>query len=158
MMGGTMFATTPVEPSPLARKEERTMPDLREIEQTILANGRVDGHELEALRQLLYADGKIDRREADFLVELHKRVQHKTPAFEKFFYGAIKHHILTDGNIDREEAAWLRQMLFADGKIDDEERQFLHELKGEAKQVSPEFTALFKECMKQPPEQRTCGG
>jgi len=130
---------------------------LREIEQTILATGRVDGPELEVLRQQLYAGGKIERREADFLVELHKRVQHRTPAFERFFYQAIKDHILAHGRIDAEEAAWLRRMLFADGKIDDEERKFLHELKGEAKQVSREFDVLFEESMKQPPEQRTCG-
>lgn len=49
-------------------------------------------------------------------------------------------------------------MLFADGKIKDEERKFLHEFKGEAKQVSPEFEVLFAECMKTAPEQRTCGG
>ena len=133
------------------------MEHLREIEQAILANGRVDGPELEALRRQLYASGKIERREADFLVELHKRVQHKTPAFEQFFYQAIKDHILAHGRIDAEEAAWLRRMLFADGKIEDEERKFLHELKGEAKQVSPEFEVLFHECMKRPPEQRTCG-
>ena len=65
--------------------------------------------------------------------------------------------ILADGGIDAEEAVWLRQMLFADGKISDEERKFLRELKGEATQVGPEFKALFEECMKQPPEQRTCG-
>jgi uncharacterized tellurite resistance protein B-like protein len=130
---------------------------LREIEHAILANGRVDGHELEALRRQLYASGKIERREADFLVELHKRVQHRTPAFEHFFYQAIKDHILAHGRIDAEEAAWLRQMLFADGKIDDQERKFLHELKGEAKEVSREFDVLFAESMKQPPEQHTCG-
>jgi uncharacterized tellurite resistance protein B-like protein len=130
---------------------------LREIEQAILANGRADGTELEALRRQMYASGKIERREADFLVELHKRVQHKTPAFEQFFYQAIKDHILAHGRIDAEEAAWLRRMLFADGKIDDEERKFLHELKGEARQVSREFHVLFDECMKEPPEQRTCG-
>ncbi len=134
------------------------MQNLRAIEEKILANGRVDTPELEMLRKELYADGKIDRQEADFLVELHKRVQHKTPAFEHFFYQAIKHHILEDGRIDGEESAWLRQMLFADGKIDDLERKFLHELKGEAKQVGPEFEALFTECMKQPQEQHTSGG
>jgi len=134
-----------------------TMLHLRQLEQNILANGRVDGNELEALRRHLYADGKVGRREADFLVERHKRVQHMTPAFEHFFYQTIKHHILTAGRIDVEEAAWLRQMLFADGRIDDEERKFLHELKGEAGQVCREFQALFDECMKQPPEQRTCG-
>jgi uncharacterized membrane protein YebE (DUF533 family) len=51
----------------------------------------------------------------------------------------------------------LRRMLFADGKIDDEERKLLHELKGEAKEVSREFEALFAESMKQPQEQHTCG-
>src|SRR5579864_4597906 len=133
------------------------MLELRQIEHDILARGRVDGHELDALRAQLYTGGKIERREADFLVELHKRVQHMTPAFEQFFYQAIKEHILAHGRIDAEETAWLRRMLFADGKIDDEERKFLHELKGEAKQVSREFDMLFEESMKQSSEQRTCG-
>ena len=132
---------------------------LRQIEQDILATGRLDGPHLELLRREVYAEGKIDRRGGpDFLVELHKRVQHLTPAFEHFFYAAIKAHILEDGRIDAEESAWLRRMLFADGKIDDQERKFLHELKGEAKEVGPDFEALFKECMKQPQEQHTSGG
>jgi hypothetical protein len=48
-------------------------------------------------------------------------------------------------------------MLFADGKIDDRERKLLHELKGEAGQVCPEFELLFVESMKMPQEQHTCG-
>src|SRR5580765_835953 len=90
---------------------------LKQIEHDILAVGKVGGRELEALRHALYADGKIDRAEADFLVELHKRVQHMTPAFEHFFYQAVKDHVLADGRIAAEEAAWLRQSLFADGQI-----------------------------------------
>jgi hypothetical protein len=133
------------------------MPDLRQIEHDILAHGRVDSRELGVLRRQLYAGGKIERREADFLVNLHKRVQHLTPAFERFFYQAIKDHVLTHGRIDAEEAAWLRRILLADGKIKDEERTLLHELKGEAGQVCREFQALFEESMKQPPEQHTCG-
>jgi hypothetical protein len=39
----------------------------------------------------------------------------------------------------------------------DEERTFLHELKGEAKQVSRAFELLFGDIMEQPPEQRTSG-
>jgi hypothetical protein len=85
-------------------------------------------------------------------------VRYRTHRFEQFFYNAIKKHILTDGRIDAEETAWLRQMLFFDEKIDDEERAFLRQLKGEAEEVSPEFEALFEECMKQPPEQHTSGG
>jgi uncharacterized tellurite resistance protein B-like protein len=133
------------------------MRNLREIEERVLANGRVEGHEIEALRQLLYAGGKIDRAAADSLVVMHKRVRQRTPGFEKFFYDAIKDHILADGRITAEETAWLRQMLFADGKIDDEERNFLRRLRGEAKEVGPEFEALFAESMKQPAEQRTSG-
>jgi hypothetical protein len=133
------------------------MMKLRQIEQDILATGKVDTPELEVLRQEMHAHGNIERPEADFLVELHKRVQHLTPAFEQFFYQAIKDHILAQGRIDAEEAAWLRRMLFADGKFEDEERKFLHELKGEAEQVSREFEVLFEESMKQPREQRTCG-
>jgi hypothetical protein len=133
------------------------MRDLRHTEQVILASGRVDGAGLEELRRQLYVHGKIDRPGADFLVELHKRVQHMTPAFEHFFYQAIKNHVLNAGRIDAEEVAWLRRMLFADGTIKDEERKFLHELKGEAKHVSPEFEALFAGSMKQPQEAHTCG-
>ncbi|MBV9122078.1 MAG: hypothetical protein JO112_01800 [Planctomycetes bacterium] len=124
------------------------MPNLRQLEEDILATGKVDSEKLEMLRRELYADGKIDRREADFLVELHKRVQRPTHAFTQFFYKAIKDHLLADGRIDAEEAAWLRQMLYADGIIDEHERKFLHELKGEAQQVSPEFEALFQEALK----------
>lgn len=130
---------------------------LQAIEHEILAHGRVDGHHLEELRRQLYAGGKIERREADFLVELHKRVQHRTPAFERFFYQAIKDHILANGRIDVEETTWLRRLLFADGKVKDEERTFLHELKGEAGPVCREFQVLFEESMKSPPEQHTCG-
>src|ERR1041385_7326315 len=129
------------------------MPELRQIENDILAHGKVDGHHLEVLRERVYVDGKIDRRGADFLVELHKRVQHLTPAFDQFYYQAVKDHILAGARIDAEKAAWLRRMLFADGLIEDEERKLLHELKGEAEQVSREFEVLFAECMAEPQEQ-----
>jgi hypothetical protein len=121
------------------------MLDMRQIERDILATGKIEGQELEMLRSQVYAGGKIDRPTADLLAYLQKRVQHRTPAFESFFYQAIKDHILADGRIDAEETAWLRQMFFVDNKIDDQQHKFLHELKGEAKQVSPEFEALFKE-------------
>lgn len=133
------------------------MMKLRQIEQAILAKSRVDGAELEELRAAIYGNGGVDRPKADFLAELHKRVERMTPAFDHFFYQAVKDHVLADGRIDADETAWLRQLIFADGTIDDQERKLLHELKGEAKEVGPEFAALFRECMKQPPEQHTCG-
>jgi hypothetical protein len=134
------------------------MANLKQLMAEVLADGRIDGQSIERLKQELYADGKIDRSEADFLVELHKRVQRPAgPGWGQFFYKAIKDHILADGSIDAEETAWLRQMLWEDGQIDEDERKFLHELRGEAKQVSPEFEALFAECMKQPIPSHTSG-
>ena len=89
--------------------------------------------------------------------ELHKRVQRRSPAFDQFFYQAVKDHVLADGRIGREQADWLRQALFAGRKPRDEDRKFLHELKGEAKQMSPAFETLYTEVMKQPHEQHTSG-
>ena len=133
------------------------MLNFREIEERVLANGKIKGHEIEALKHDLYSDGKIDRKAADFLVVLHKRVRQPSPGFEKFFYQAIKDHVLHDGRITAGEADWLRRMVFHDGRIDDQERKFLHQLRGEAKEASPEFDRLFEECMKQPMEPHTSG-
>jgi hypothetical protein len=69
----------------------------------------------------------------------------------------IEQAILVRGRVDAEETAWLRRMLLADEKIDDTERKFLHELKGEAREVSPEFEVLFAEAMKMPQERHTSG-
>jgi len=134
------------------------MVDLRGLEERILRNGRVEGHEIEVLRTALLTNGTFNLREADFLVELHKRVQQRTHAFEQFFYNAIKKYILADGRIGPEKSEWLRRMVLQDDKVEDEEREFLRQLKGEAAELSPEFDALFGECMNYPPEQRTSGG
>lgn len=133
------------------------MQDLRRIEQDILARGKVDSEHLEALQRRLYATGAIGRPEADFLVELHKRVRHPNPGFERLFSRAIRDHVLADGRIDPAEAAWLRQAVFADGVLRDEDRKLLHELHGEASSRSREFEALFAEAMKVPPERQTSG-
>lgn len=127
----------------------------REIEERILLNGKVDGQDLDVMRKLLYADEKIDRSEANFLVELHKRVKDRSPAFERFFYNAIKDHILADGKISARETDWLRQMLLDDERIEDEERKFLYELKGGAREFGPEFEQLVIDCEQYPPEEHT---
>jgi hypothetical protein len=133
------------------------MQELRRIEQDILTRGKVDSDHLLALRLALYTGGPVGRPEADFLVELHKRVQRPNPGFEHLYYRAIKDHVLVDGRVDAAEAAWLRDVLLAEGTIKDEERKFLHELKGEAQVVSREFEILFREAMKLPQERHTCG-
>lgn len=131
------------------------MRDFRSIETQILANGRVAGPELEALRRIFATDAPIDRQAADFLVVLHKRVRQHSPAFDQFFYQSIKRHLLHDSRIDAEAADWLRQILFQDGAVSDDERELLRELKGEANGVSPEFERLCSDCMRKPAEART---
>ena len=70
---------------------------------------------------------------------------------------AIVTPMLEDGRIDADKAGWLRQTVFLDGLLKDEGRKLLHELKGEAKEVSRDFEALYVECMKRPMESHTCG-
>ena len=139
---------TILEPDMLTRQ-------MREIEGPIIANGRLEDHELRLLEHLLYADGKIDRKEANFMVELHKRVPNRSPAFEKFFYKVLKNHVLGNGFIGPVEVTWLRDVLLDDDRIDDEERKFLRELKGEASKFPKEFEKLYKEAMNMPQEQHT---
>ncbi|MBX9584510.1 MAG: TerB family tellurite resistance protein [Gemmataceae bacterium] len=124
------------------------MPQLRALMEKFLADGKVDGREVEALGDLLPPGRAISRAEADFLVELHRRVDRVTPAFERFFFQAIKRHVLTDGAIDPEEATWLRRMVLADGRVSEREKKLLRELRGEAARTCPEFEALLAECVK----------
>ena len=127
------------------------MPNWQEIKERVAAQGRVEDYEVENLHRVLYSDGKINRHAVDGLAELHKFVKHRTPAFEQFFSEAVRDYVLDDGRISAYEAAWLRHMLFADGIIDDEDRMLLRQLKWDAREVSPEFDALFMEVMTQAP-------
>jgi uncharacterized tellurite resistance protein B-like protein len=123
------------------------MPQLRELMEKVLADGRIDGPELATLSELLYADGQIDRSEAEFLIELHRRVERASPGFEKFFYQAIKRHVLSDGVIKPEMAVWLREVIFDDGKVDEREKKLIRELRGEASSVCAEFETLYADCL-----------
>src|SRR5262245_5389722 len=124
------------------------MADLKKLKAQILADGVIDNEEVELIRRELYADGQIDRDEVEFLIMLRNEAKSVNAAFEQLFFHALKQNVLGDGSIDAEEAAWLRKMLFADGKIDANEKKFLQDLKQAARKTSPEFDALYKECMK----------
>lgn len=133
------------------------MTNLRQVQNDVVANGRVEGEHLDVLRNELFVGGKIDRQAANILVELHKRVEHLTPDFERFYYSALKSHVLERGKIDAEMTEWLRAILSSDSWIRDEERKLLHELKGEATGVGPEFESFFHECMRRPQNKHTSG-
>jgi uncharacterized membrane protein YebE (DUF533 family) len=128
-------------------KKECIMASLQELKAQILADGKIDDAEVEVLRKELYADGKIDRDEVEFLVSPRNEAKSACPAFEQLFFQALKENVLADGSVDADEAACLRQALYADGKVDEAEKRFLRELRAEARQVSPEFQRLCDEAL-----------
>jgi hypothetical protein len=124
------------------------MASLADLEKRILADGSIDDAEVAILRNEIYADGKIDRAEIELLTNLRTKAKTVCAAFETFFFEALTTNILSDGNLDAEEATWLRKTLFADGQIDAREKAFLGGLLAKAKSVSPEFQKLVDDCMK----------
>ena len=125
------------------------MPLLRDLTGKFLADGKIDAREVEALGDLLYTDRTIDRTEAEFLIGLHRRVERVSPGFEKFYYKAIKDHVLVlnRGAITAESVEWLRGLIMADGKVDEREKKLIRELRGESSSICPEFEAMYEACV-----------
>src|SRR3954471_20606855 len=97
-----------------------TNQELHDLEQRFMTRRRLDDDDAEELRRaLLSDDGKISRKEADFLVRLRERVPERTPGFERFFYKALRDHLLDDDLLSATEAKWLLDVLLADDKIDE---------------------------------------
>src|SRR5262249_19804497 len=120
----------------------------------LLADGKIDDNEVKVLKKELYADRKIDKEKVKFLIELRNTEQKKAKwaavntKLEQSFFQAIQDNVLDNGVISTREARWLREMLYADKKIDANEKKFLTRLKKAAKKTSPEFDALYAECLK----------
>jgi hypothetical protein len=121
------------------------MAELQKLKAKVLAEGILGDHEVEIICRELYADGRIDQAVVEFLSALREEAQSVCPTFEELYFEVVKHHVLADGSIDAEMAAWLRRLLFADGKIDEREKQLLWDLKREAARVSREFQRLYDE-------------
>lgn len=125
------------------------MADWKELlKQVLLADGAIDADETLFLKNEILADGVVDNEEVDFLVDLRNSAKECSVEFTQFFFQALESNILEDGVIDKDESAKLREILFADGVIDDDEKAFLADIKSKAKSTSPEFEALYCECMK----------
>ena len=122
------------------------MADLQALKAKVLADGVIDD-EARMLRAQVYADGRIDKAEIEMLADIRTQAKSVSGSFEDLFFAAVKDNLLDDGAIDAAEAAWLRRTLYADGKIDDREKQLLRDLKAGARQTSPEFDALCRECL-----------
>ncbi|VTS06687.1 TerB family tellurite resistance protein [Tuwongella immobilis] len=115
----------------------------------LLSDGRIDTKEVEILKEYIFADGKVDKSELDFLAELKHGSTGSVRAFSELFLEAVKSHMLADGSISDTETKWLRKAIFADQTVDADEIALLKALKAGAKSTSPEFDALYAECVKE---------
>ncbi len=123
------------------------MADLQKLKAVVLADGTIDTEEVDLICRELYADSKIDQEVVDFLIGLRNDAYWVCPTFERLCFDFAKYHLLADGSLDAEKAAWLRSMLFADRKISEREKRFLRELRDQAQHVSHEFQELYDDCL-----------
>ena len=86
---------------------------------------------MEELRKAIMADGKVDKEEVEALFQLNNEAKEKCPEFKDLFVEGIKSFILADGEIDDEETEFLCQQISADGEIDDNEKALLEALAAE---------------------------
>ena len=85
-------------------------------------------------------------------------VRESAPAFDELFFPALKEVILADGRVGLDEQFFLLKMLYSDGHVSDREKQFLAELRREAREVTPEFQALCDEALAAPSRGWSLGG
>ncbi len=127
-----------------------------QILQLIIADGKVDSKEVEALEHLLENDWIIDGAEANMLFEINDKVftdQEEGREWQRFFVHAISKFLVFDmnspGEITSEEAAWLTKRITADKSLSYTERLLLQDIRRHATKCCPLwiiFLLCFKSC------------
>lgn len=119
------------------------MSGLSELVTSILEDSVIDEGEVGQLRALLLADGIIDRTEADALFQLNDATSgnDNDASWKAFFVESLCAHVLEDdkspGEVDEDEAAYLKAKIHSDGKVDDNEKALLTALKEKATGTIP---------------------
>jgi uncharacterized tellurite resistance protein B-like protein len=131
---------------------------LNELQTELLQDGKITDQEVEVIRQYLQENGNLDMQDAKFLVELLSDAREVSPAFDELFFPALKAVFLADARIGLDEQFYLLKMLYSDGKVRESEKQFLRELRREAKEITPEFEALCEEAFRAPETGWSVGG
>ena len=111
-----------------------------------LVDGTLTPRRAAVIADELLAEGAVDKDEAAFLVALKRAAVAAPPEFDRLVYEVIRQVVLQDGVINAAEAHWLRRTIFADQVISAFELRFLEDLRREARSVSPEFEALYRDC------------
>ena len=134
------------------------MSNLHKLRSELLEDGRITDSEVEVIQDHIHRDGRLDLDDVKFLIELLCEAREVCAAFDELFFPALKEVILEDGCIGQDEQFYVLKMLYSDGHIRESEKQFLLQLREEAKEVTPEFEALCEEAMGAHPTNWDVGG
>ena len=110
------------------------MDDLIKLKKEIFANGIIDDTDVNELRDFLFAGEGINKEKANFLFEIKDTVSKSkfTKSLERLFIEAISSFLLDDdispGEIDENEAKWLRAKIQNKGYADRIDKKLLANL------------------------------
>lgn len=119
---------------------------LEDIRREIIADGKIDHHDIILLKDMITAQGGVSLQMANLLFDIKDNVKpSKLPAeFKDFFVNTLTSYLLDDeetpGEIDEEEAKWLRGKIQKNGHTDDYDIALLNSLK----EKSINFPAILR--------------
>lgn len=134
------------------------MGTLFRLKERLLTDGKITDCEIQAIRDYIDANGRLDLDDVRFLVNLLSEAREVCPEFDELFFPALKQVLLADGHVGPDEQFYLLKMLYSDGRIRPVEKQFLEELRAEARDVSPEFESLCETALAADSENWDVGG
>jgi hypothetical protein len=127
------------------------MSQLRALKEEILVDGKdlvINDADVARIRECLSPSEPISRDDLSVLTEMRAEARSVCPAFDQLFFPAFKKYILADGKISLEEQFFLLRVLYGGGGVDEAEKQFLRELRRDAREVGPEFDRIYAEAMR----------
>ena len=111
------------------------MKNLKEIRKAIFADGQISKEEVKMLREIIFDEEGLNKAKADFLFEIKDTVDKKKQPAEMvvLFVEAITSFLLYDeespGEIDENEAKWLRAKIQCKGYIDNIDKKLMNNLR-----------------------------
>ena len=109
--------------------------ELESLKREIFKNGVITDEELPTIKEYLDSGEGMNKEKGNFLFDLkNKSAKGKLPpSFKTFFVDSISEYLLDDesspGEIDDDEAKWLRGKIQYNGKIDEYDKALLENLK-----------------------------
>lgn len=106
-----------------------------DLRHSILKNGNISDDQFAELSRELYADGGMTKEKGNILFDIKNSSQRikLPPQFKALFVNAISSLLLEDetspGEIDEEEAKWLRAKIQYNGRVDFYDKALLENLK-----------------------------